>query len=441
MHFDPVEIKPPDITGNPMIPKRTNKRRLPGGRYCILLFLCFAGFCFYHAYPLVINRIGGAFLNDPGDLGHKASKAALALVDKAFKDIAPEKWVDYHVHAIGLNTGNNGAFVNPKMKTWRHPVERLKFSVYKSAAGIKSNKTADSDYMNRLVGLINSTGGHGRYLLLAFDKNYHPDGSVNLEKTTFYVPNEYVFKLATTHADIFIPAVSIHPYRKDAVMDLEKWAKKGVRFVKWLPNAMGIDPSSPRVEPFYEKMKRYNMILLSHGGEEQAVKAEKDQALGNPLLLRKPLDYGVRVIVAHCAGLGMCADLDNPGKGDLPCFELFMRLMDEKQYDGLLFGDISAQVQFNRMPGPISTILERQDLHHRLVNGSDYPLPAINVLLRTGDLADDGFITKKERILLNEIYDYNPLLFDFVLKRTVRHPESGQKLAPSIFMVNPGLEN
>ena len=80
-------------------------------------------------------------------------------------------------------------------------------------------------------------------------------------------------------------------------------------------------------------------------------------------------------------------------------------------------------------------------MHWRLVNGSDYPLPAINTLIRTRSLASDGFITGAEREALNEIYNYNPLLFDFVLKRTIRHPETKQKLAPSVFMENPGLEN
>jgi hypothetical protein len=114
--------------------------------------------------------------------------------------------------------------------------------------------------------------------------------------------------------------------------------------------------------------------------------------------------------------------------------------MDEPKYRGLLFGEISAMLQFNRMPVPFTTILKRQDLHPRLVNGSDYPLPAINSLIWTRSLARNGFITAEERQSLNEIYDYNPLLFDFVLKRTMRHPETKQKLAPSVFMANPGLE-
>ena len=51
---------------------------------------------------------------------------------------------------------------------------------------------------------------------------------------------------------------------------------------------MGIDPSDPQCDPFYEQMKQLDLVLLSHGGEEKAVEAKEDQKLGNPLLLRRP---------------------------------------------------------------------------------------------------------------------------------------------------------
>jgi predicted TIM-barrel fold metal-dependent hydrolase len=317
-------------------------------------------------------------------------------------------------------------------------LDRLKFLIYASAANVKNIDNADQEYAARLVHLARASKHAGQYRILAFDKHYNSDGSVNLAKTNMYVPNRYVVELARTHPDIFSPVISVHPYRWDALLELEKWAEAGVRYVKWLPNAMGMDPASPALEPFYRKLKQHNMILLSHAGEEQAVEAEEDQRLGNPLRLRKPLDMGVRVIIAHAASLGECDDFDNGGKKT--CFDLFLRLMDEPKYRGLLFGEISAMLQFNRMPAPFSTLLKREDLHPRLVNGSDYPLPAINALIRTRSLASDGFITSEERQALNEIYDYNPLLFDFVLKRTMRHPETKQKLAASVFMENPGLE-
>ena len=387
----------------------------------------------------LIDRIGGAFTKQPEELARSASPNTQKLIDEAFEGVDAQRLIDWHTHVIAIGTSVNDAFVNPKI---RHGVnlERLKFLIYASASAVKNFDDADREYIDRLVRLARASKRHGKFRLLAFDKNYNIDGTVNLAKTNMYVPNQYVVDLAKQYPDIFAPVISLHPYRSDALIELEKWAVAGARYVKWLPNAMGIDPAESLVEPFYRKMKEHNMILLSHGGEEQAVQAEEDQRLGNPLRLRKPLDMGVRVIVAHAASMGSCDDLDSGGTQQSDCFDLFLRLMDDKKYVGLVFGEISAMLQFNRMPGPMSTLLKRQDLHARLVNGSDYPLPAINALIHTRSLANDGFINAAERQGLNEIYDYNPLLFDFVLKRTIRHPQTKQKLALSIFMENPALE-
>jgi predicted TIM-barrel fold metal-dependent hydrolase len=387
----------------------------------------------------LVDQIGGAFTQQPEELEQKASIPTKNLIDQAFEGIDSARLVDFHTHVLAIGTSVKDAFVNPKMRSGIN-LERLKFLIYNSAADVKNIDNADQEYVNRLVRLARGSKRHGKYRILAFDKHYNSDGTVDLSKTNMYVPNDYIVDLARQYGDIFLPVISLHPYRRDAVDELEKWAKAGVKYIKWLPNAMGMDPADRAIEPFYRKMKEHNMILLSHGGEEQAVDAEEDQELGNPLRLRKPLDMGVRVIVAHAASLGSCADLDNGGGKKADCFDLFLRLMDEAKYRGLVYGEISAMLQFNRMPGPFSTLLERQDLHPRLVNGSDYPLPAINALIRTRSLVSDGFITSEERTALNEVYDYNPLLFDFVLKRTMRHPQSKQKLAPSVFMENPGLE-
>jgi predicted TIM-barrel fold metal-dependent hydrolase len=386
----------------------------------------------------LIDQIGGAFSRQPEELDQRASEPTRKLIERAFDGVVPARLVDYHTHVVAIGTSGSGGFVNPAMLSGFN-VERLKYWIYSSASGAKDLRHADEQYIARLVRLARHNH-HGKFHILAFDKHYNRDGTVNLGKTTMYVPNRYVVELAQKYSDVFTPVISVHPYRADALQELDRWANAGVKRVKWLPNAMGIDPSDPAVEPFYKKMKEHNMILLSHAGDEQAVKADEDQQLGNPLLLRKALDHGVRVIIAHAASLGECDDLDSHNGKKTSCFDLFLRLMGEQKYDGLLFGDISAMLQFNRMPVPFTTILKRQDLHHRLVNGSDYPLPAINALIWTRSFVRDGFISAEERQALNEIYDYNPLLFDFVLKRTMRHPQTKQKLAASIFMANPGLE-
>ena len=398
------------------------------------------GFVLLGSSGCLIDRIGGAFSREPEELDKSASLGAKNLIDLAYEGIDTARLVDYHTHIVGLGTDNSGAFVSANTRSWLS-LERWKFLIYASASGVKNIEQFDHEYVARLARLARGSPRRGKYRILAFDKHYQPDGTVDLGKTNFYIPNEYVFRLTEQHPDIFLPVISVHPYRRDALAELEKWARLGAKFVKWLPNATGIDPSNPLADPFYRKMKEHGMILLSHTGEEQAVEAAEDQRLGNPLLLRRALEHGVRVIMAHTASLGSCEDLDDAGGKKLACFDLAVRLMGEAKYERLLFAEISALLQFNRMPGPLAALLKRQDLHPRVVNGSDYPLPAINSLIHTRSMARAGFITDEERAQLNEIYDYNPLLFDFVLKRTMRHPETKQRLAPSVFMANPGLEN
>ena len=387
----------------------------------------------------LLKHAGGAFTHRPEELKDRLSPKASDLVKAAFADVDPARLVDYHTHVAGLGAGGTGNEVNPKMRTWRHPFHRAKFAVYLSAAGVEDLERADQEFAERLVRLVSNIEHRGKYRLLAFDRHYNRDGTLNREKTEFYVPNEYAFDLAEQYPELFEPVISVHPYRADAVEELETWANKGGRMVKWLPNAMGIDPSDARCDPFYAKMKELGLVLLSHGGEEKAVEAEEDQRLGNPLLLRRALEHGVRVIVAHCASLGENEDLDDPGRRRVDNFQLFLRLMEERRYEGLVFGDISAMTQFNRAGRPLSTVIEREDLHARLVNGSDYPLPAINVLIRTKPLVRAGYITAEEAASLKEIYGFNPLLFDYVLKRCLRLPGTNRRLPASLFQSNPAL--
>jgi predicted TIM-barrel fold metal-dependent hydrolase len=388
----------------------------------------------------LLHHVAGAFTHQPEELKSGIGVKAGDLIKRAFDDIDPARLLDYHTHIAGIGTGGTEAFIHPKMLTWRRPFHRIKFKVYLSAGAVTDVEQADEQIVERLVRLVSNIERHGKHHLLAFDKNYNRDGTANLAKTEFYVPNDYAFTLAKRYRDLFAPVISVNPYRPDAFTELERGAWGGARMVKWLPNAMGIDPSDPLCDPFYQKMKELDLVLLSHGGEEKAVEAVEDQKLGNPLLLRRALDHGVKVIVAHCAGLGDNEDIDDPSRKRVPNFDLFLRLMDEKRYEGLVFADISAMTQYNRIGRPLTTILQREDLHERLVNGSDYPLPAINVLIRTGGLVKQGYITTEQRACLNEIYDYNPLLFDFALKRTIRIPGTEKRLPASIFMTNPALE-
>lgn len=390
------------------------------------------------AWALNPRRMGGAFTGQPEDVP-TLGPVARGLIDRAFEGLGDAPLVDYHAHLIGAGTGGTGTDVAPGLLDGWNPVRRYKAAVFLGACGVGDRTRLDQDYVDRLVRLARGVGRPLRLHLLAFDRYYNPDGTVDRNKVEFYVPNERVVQLAEQFPDIFIPAISVHPNRPDALDELEKWGQRGVRMVKWLPNVHGIDASDPRYDAYYGVMKKWGMVLLTHTGGEKSVRSSH-QAFGNPLLFRRPLDLGLRVIMAHAASSGTGEDLDHPGTR-ASNFDLFVRMMEDEKYKGLLFADISATAQINRAPGPILELIRRTEWHGRLVNGSDYPLPAVRCVIWPSQLALLGLITNEERKGLDEIYSCNPLLYDFVLKRTLRDPKTGTRLAPSIFLENPGLRN
>jgi uncharacterized protein len=266
-------------------------------------------------------------------------------------------------------------------------------------------------------------------VLLAFDWARDESGKPQEDRSTFHIPDEYAAQIAHRFPQYFEWAASIHPYDPRALDRLDAAAAGGARAIKWLPSAQGIDPASKSCDRFYAKLNALRMPLLTHAGDERAVAGHVED-LCNPLRLRRPLDAGVLVVVAHCASLGQGLDLDTGGKSMVPNFELFARLMDEKRYRSNLFADISAITQGNRME-VIATLLARRDWQSRLLNGSDYPLPGILPLVTLPGLADRGLIAQEAVEPLGQIREHNVLLFDFVLKRSLA--SKGVGFAPSVF--------
>ncbi len=387
---------------------------------------------------VLYKKLGGNFNHSPLELNSKLSKDAKELITNSFKGINPKFLVDSHFHLVGLGTGGTGVWVNPEMTKWYHLGKFNRFNTYLSASGITDKSIADQQYVKRLIDLHKTTNPRIKSFLLAFDYHYDQDGTVNKKHSEFYVPNKYMWSITQKYPEFFTPVVSIHPYRTDALIELEKWARLGVKYVKWLPNAMGIDPAHKKVIPFYKLMLKYDMRLITHGGVEKAVEAEAFQKFGNPLRLKTALDMGLKIIVSHLASLGSCAN--EKGENE-QCFDVFWKLFNNKKYENNLFTDLSGTLIYTRIGRPIDTLIANPALHKRVLYGSDYPLPAVNFLYRTSALLERGYITKGEKELLNEIYDYHPLLFHFVLLKTIKHPVSKKGLSPYAFELPVQLRN
>jgi len=354
------------------------------------------------------------------------------LVLAAFEGLDANALWDVHTHLLGTGDSGSGCTVHPSMSQWWRPIEVLRRQAILNAACAGSDAGAvDRAYVDRLLSLTADFPAGARWLLFAFDTAHADDGAANPDATTFHVPDRYAREIAAQHATRFGFVASIHPYAANAIERLDRAIDDGALAIKWLPSAMNIDPRDARCRPFYDRLAAARVPLIAHFGEEQAVPGAGRNEFGNPLLARVPLEAGVRVVMAHCASLGHAADTDKPAAPRVPAFDLFARLMDERAHEALLLGDISAVFQINRKVDIARRLIERDDWHARLLHGSDYPLPGIPVLTRPQRLVDAGALDASAVPVLATIREHNPLLFDFVLKRSLRH--GGRGLSKSVF--------
>ena len=376
--------------------------------------------------------------------------------------------------------GGPNPYINPKRLDWLYkesPEEPYSFlkrvELYIKTVGLKTafvipdiDKT-NEQFRNRLEALVKSienvkASPTVSIKLLAFDAYYKKESNgPDKTLTDIYMPNSYVIdtvnELNENKFDgrkVFEAVGSVHPFRSDWKKELNHLKAHGVTYIKWLPSTMGIDPSSKDLDDIYKEMARLDMVIIGHTGYEEATEVYGDNhRLGNPLLWERALVNKVKVLMAHSGYKGVSCQ---PGPGREPAWnaDLFREMMQKEEYRGLLFGDISALIFIDEGNKPklhtdainkkeekeckatlktdqsvvlvklLKEMMEEDSLFTgRLVNSSDYPLPGIKMIKPTDFFRNNDFLTDGEATALDLIYKYNPFLFDFVLKRTISHPD------------------
>ncbi len=217
-------------------------------------------------------------------------------------------------------------------------------------------------YTRKLAAEIRNSRYVSKGVVLALDGVYTAQGKLDPERTCFMVSNDSVFSAAAQY-DELLPGCSINPQRRDAIDELSRCRERGAVLVKVIPNTQGFDPSERRYVPFFRKMAELGIPLLTHPGYEFVLSA-RNQAFGDPALLRPVLDEGVDVIVAHGASTGLVV------------YERYFATVMEfvRSYPNIRL-DLSATTVPTRA-GILFKIRNAPELRGRLLFGSDYPLPS-----------------------------------------------------------------
>lgn len=218
-----------------------------------------------------------------------------------------------------------------------------------------------------------------RYVLLAFDRHFERDGRCapipersGAAGSDIYSSNTLIRAACRARPDRFLLGASIHPYRPGACEALEEVAEAGACLVKWLPLHQNIDVGDARTLDFLRSCARLALPILAHYGDEFTL-ATNQPALRSVLPLLEAL-RGLRregrmppVIVAHVS-------TPNLPWGDVRSHEALLEALEGEFADAPLYADISALTVWPKIKY-LRRLARRQELHHKLVFGSDFPVP------------------------------------------------------------------
>jgi hypothetical protein len=261
--------------------------------------------------------------------------------------------LDMHVHVLGNGKSGSGCRITPRW--WQRPF----LDLMAADVGLKTSPgdpALDQLYVERLLGWIQDST-LGQAVILACDDLYDETGHSFPGLSGLFVPNDYVLELSRRHPE-FLPAVSIHPARSDAIAELERCAAAGAVLMKLLPCVQAVDCNRQIYRPFWERMARLNLPLLAHTGGEFSLPTHR-RDLQSVETLRLPLQSGVTVIAAHCGTPALPWDKDY--------FDQFDQM--RKSFPNL-YGDLSALSQITHL----RTLDRLREDPHQILYGSDYPV-------------------------------------------------------------------
>ena len=307
------------------------------------------------------------------------------------------KAIDIHVHIVGTGAGGTGCSLRVG---WR----RFVIPFVLRHIGLPPRALADDFdrlYVEHLLRLVrdSSLSAAG---ILAMDHVYNEKGKPLPNDELFYVPNEYILALGKRHPE-FLPVVSIHPARADALEELDNCLAGGALMMKLLPLYQNIDCNDRRYARFWERMAEAGLPLLSHTGGEHTLPNNARRS-ADPRTMELPLQCGVTVIAAHSA--------TKSGLFDRDYLEVLIALMQRYEH---LYADNSA---FNT---PFRSYAFRAALRppllDRLVHGSDFPVFVYGHWGRLRGLIDDATFRRCEK-------HHNVLERDYQIKRALGFPDA-----------------
>lgn len=228
-----------------------------------------------------------------------------------------------------------------------------------------------------------------RFVLLAFDAVHDDNGrcvplpaSGDRFGSDIYSSNSFIRGLCQRHPQRFLFGASVHPYRPDAPAYVEEVFRGGACLLKWIPLHQNIDIGDERSIAVLRRCATLGLPVLVHYAEEFTLTTNRPALRAiQPLLetlrgLRRAGEMPA-VIVAHAATPATAL-------GATGSHGALLEGLRGEFADAPLYADISAMTTWFKIPY-LRRLARHPELHHKLLFGSDFPVPPALLRLR-GDL-------------------------------------------------------
>jgi predicted TIM-barrel fold metal-dependent hydrolase len=302
--------------------------------------------------------------------------------------------IDFHAHLL-----------NPDV-SFSRIYDKVALSLFANKLGVNKQDLIQRKYeayVEYFMNNIQTSQYVNKSVLLPVDAVVNEDGIEVSRDKTVCSSNDDVYKEYLKYPNKVIPFFSINPNRKDALNLIDKYVALGFKGAKLLQNYWYVDINDKKFEPYFQKLKDYDLPIIIHTGSEFAVDSNTDYEKVD--IADLAIKMGCKVVLAH---FGVDIVMESKPSKLLNNFSFNNKKFGDdydktlyylEKYDNV-YADLSAIIALFRAKTIEDLALNQKHIHHKLLFGTDYPVP-FSILFSYNSLS------LKKRLELEEIK--NPL--------------------------------
>jgi predicted TIM-barrel fold metal-dependent hydrolase len=274
------------------------------------------------------------------------------------------KTIDIHTHLLSSDVKFDRIY------------DKLALMFFGKKMGLDLDKVKQDPYgayVDALIGNVVSSEHIEKIVLFGVDAKIGLDGVEIDRDMSVCASNDDVLSIYQKHPDIIVPFFSINPNRADALDLIDRYVELGFKGAKFLQNYWAIDLGDDRYKPYFQKLAKLDLPLIVHTGSENSISSVKEYE--SIKMLEAPLRCGVKVIAAHMALEYSLKNIYKAISNNPKYFnkEYFL-LLEMLEIHENLYADISALLTPFRAKA-LRDLSQREQIHHKLLFGSDFPVP------------------------------------------------------------------